>query len=605
VSGTANVYDVCDPVILREAPAGPPGENLRLIYRNLAGNFFLKQLLLRHCRHPQVPTRELPVYQGMLRAAMQARIADWDSAAWIRSTFEPLAALLDRVENPRWQRRRPVPRAAANPSRGEIERVLDATLADATRVWARDRRDPWFPVAAQVVLSGDDHMDGANFQSVLCGLGNFEYKNMTLLASLIRCFLMANPKRLRFIRVAYDGVGETMRQPFAWLWHRTAFYDVFFFESLLQLLQRTATGRRQRERLLPVLENLVRFVTVTSIEWLTSPNRGTRFPAVTCLPRGEGELPLTRMSRRDWKKKELLGFGDYVPDSDTTFLGLTVARRWLDFTASSGIAADPELLRSCRAFLDHPWVGILEELQVGGRFASNPPTIRIARPLDYTGAVPIWFDKPFPKPDGRSVREALGNEICPGHNMDILESILANRKQWRALEGENLAVVQQLLEFHHRAYVSGNFKRESALVYYLPEVYTFYTGRMYAQARSLDPAERARLDPEDKLEQIRERALAYVATDLVGRTLNPFDAALAVSSLALLRYPSKDDGVVATAFRVLCDRLGEGPGRHPYRAYEWNRMRHPTRIVVGSPVATTLFALNACVDALAFFCGED
>ena len=72
-----------------------------------------------------------------------------------------------------------------------------------------------------------------------------------------------------------------------------------------------------------------------------------------------------------------------------------------------------------------------------------------------------------------------------------------------------------------------------------------------------------------------------------------------------MRYPSKDDGVVATAFRVLSDSLGEGRRRHPYKAYEWNRMRHPTRILVGSDVATTLFVLNACVDAQGFFFGGE
>jgi hypothetical protein len=446
-------------------------------------------------------------------------------------------------------------------------------------------------------------MDGANFLNVLRGLGSYEYKNMTVVMSLIRCFLMANPKKRSLLRKPYRGVCEVMRQRIAWIWHRSAFYDAFFFEILLNFIERPATGRSERKRLLPILENLVRFITVTSIEWLVSPNRGTRFPAITCLPRGKGDLPLTRLSLADWKKKELLGFGDYVPDTDTTFLGLAVARRWIDFAESAGIDADPDLLRSCREFLDHPGVEIIEELQVGSQYESNPPTIQITTPLDYYGAVPIWFDKPFEKPDGRTLHEALGNEICPGHNMDIFEAILANRKQWRAFEGRNLEVVHRFLEFHHRAYLSGNFKIESALKYYLPEIYVFYTGRMYDRYLTLGDEERATLDPEGKIEEIRTVALDYLENDLVGRTLNPFDAALAVSSLVLLRHPSKDDGVVATAFRVLSDSLGEGRRRHPYQAYEWNRMRHPTRIIVGSDVATTLFVLNACVDAQEFFFG--
>jgi len=61
-------------------------------------------------------------------------------------------------------------------------------------------------------------------------------------------------------------------------------------------------------------------------------------------------------------------------------------------------------------------------------------------------------------------REVLGNEICPGHNMDILDAVLVNRKQWLALEGENLIFLQRLLDFHYRAFVSGNFRRETALM---------------------------------------------------------------------------------------------------------------------------------------------
>jgi len=62
--------------------------------------------------------------------------------------------------------------------------------------------------------------------------------------------------------------------------------------------------------------------------------------------------------------------------------------------------------------------------------------------------------------------------------------------------------------------------------------------------------------------------------------------------------------VVATALDVLVKALGEGRRGHPYKAYEWNRMRHPTRIVVGSEVATSLFVMNAAVDARRFLCGR-
>jgi hypothetical protein len=105
--------------------------------------------------------------------------------------------------------------------------------------------------------------------------------------------------------------------------------------------------------------------------------------------------------------------------------------------------------------------------------------------------------------------------------MDILESILRNRRRWKALEDESLQVVRRFLEFHHRAYTSGNFRIESALKYYLPEIYVYYTGRMYETVLAMSGGERSTLDPDGKIEEIRRIALDYLRDELVARTLNP------------------------------------------------------------------------------------
>ena len=80
-----------------------------------------------------------------------------------------------------------------------------------------------------------------------------------------------------------------------------------------------------------------------------------------------------------------------MADTDTTFVGLAVARSWLDLIAEQGLSVDRGLVEECENFLAHPWVGIIHELQFGSRYESNPPTIQITKPLDYYGAVPIWF----------------------------------------------------------------------------------------------------------------------------------------------------------------------------------------------------------------------
>lgn len=600
----ANLYDICDQPILQGECVTPPGCNLRIIYRDLAGHPALKYLILKGCRHPEIGSTELSRYQEMMRNAMQASVDDWNDSNWIETTFRPLARLLDSIENPRWQQREKIERDRSGLTQTEIQKMIDTCLQDILRIWDRDKNDPWFPVAAQVELSGDDHMDGKSFIDVLQGVGSFEYKNITLLFALIRCFLMTNPAKLRLIRRPYRGICEPMSTSFGWIWHRIAFSDVNFFEHLLVFLSSEPSRRQHYPRIIPILENLLRYCVCSSREWLETPNNRIRHPAITCLPKDEEGRPLCRLSEEAMQKKRKLGFGDYVPDTDTTFLTLAMARKWLDFVQREQLAVDEGLLESCESLLAYPWVKIISEYQVGGKYNSNPPTIQITRPLDYEGAVPIWFDKMFKGEDGRIIREALGNEICPGHNMDILDAILVNRKQWLALEGENLVFLQRLLDFHYRAFASGNFRHETALKYYLPEMYVYYLGRMYRTYGTLTDIDKRILDPDQKIEEMRQIAQQYCKNELIGHSLNAFDAALAVSALALLEYEPRHDGVIASGLKVMSQAAGEGRGNHPYRAYEWNRMRHPTRILVGSEVATSLFVLRASSEATRYLKNE-
>ncbi|MCC2682637.1 MAG: uncharacterized protein K0S36_2201 [Nitrosospira multiformis] len=599
----ASLYDICDQPILEGECPTPAGCNLRFIYKKLAGHPGLKYLILKGCRHPAIGLTEISPYQEMMRKAMQASADNWQDSLWIETTFGSLARLLDSIENPHWQQRKKAERVDNELTRTDLQKMIDNCLQDILRIWDKDKNDPWFPVAAQVELSGDDHMDGKNFINVLQGVGSFEYKNITVLCALIRCFLMTNPTRLRFIRKSYRGVCEPMSASFAWIWHRIAFSDVNFFEHLLVFLDSDAL-RRHYARIVPILENLLRYCVCSSQEWLETPNNHIQHPAITCLPKDAEGKPLCRLSQAAWQKKRDLGFGDFVPDTDTTFLTLAMARKWLDFVHREQLTVDKVLLEACESLLNYPWVEIISEYQVGGKYSSNPPTILITKPLDYEGAVPIWFDKTFKK-DGRIIREILGNEICPGHNIDILDAILVNRKQWLALEGENLAFLQRLLDFHYRAFASGNFCHETAFKYYLPEIYVYYLGRMYQTYSTLADIDKRILDPEGKIEEMRRIAQQYCKNELIGYSLNAFDAALAVSALVLLAYEPRHDGVIAAGLNVLNQAMGEGKGRHLYRAYEWNRMRHPTRILVGSEVATSLFVLRACTEAMRYLKSEE
>jgi hypothetical protein len=418
----ANIYDICDAPILKEQPRSEPGKKLRFLYRKSACNWLLKYLILNSCRHPQIPPGEIPIYQAVIRAAMQADYANWRNAEWIRRTFRPIAELLDLVAEPRYRHRQHTQLNEEIPKQEQCDAVIECCMRDILRVWTRDKSAPYFPVAAQVILSGDEHMDGKAFLEVLCGVGAFEYQNTVLLSALLRCFITANPAKLKLMRKSYRGIAETMFMRPCWILHRTAFYDANFFEHLLALASKSEVNPEELRQVVQIMENLLCFCVVDSREWIVTPNRGIRHPAMTCLPIGPEAVYACRLSRKGRSIKTDLGFGDYAPDTDTTFFTLSIAKKWLDFIADKNLDADAELLSECRKLLDHPWVEIIYEYQIGSGYTSNPPTIRLTKPLDYQGAIPIWFDKPFLKADGRIVRNVAGNEICPGHNMDILES---------------------------------------------------------------------------------------------------------------------------------------------------------------------------------------
>ena len=62
--------------------------------------------------------------------------------------------------------------------------------------------------------------------------------------------------------------------------------------------------------------------------------------------------------------------------------------------------------------------------------------------------------------------------------------------------------------------------------------------------------------------------------ELISAEMNVFDAALALMALG---------------------HLGEGGRRGPFKAYEWNKMKTPIRILVGGPEVTSAFVLMGLV----------
>ena len=81
---------------------------------------------------------------------------------------------------------------------------------------------------------------------------------------------------------------------------------------------------------------------------------------------------------------------------------------------------------------------------------------------------------------------------------------------------------------------------------------------------------------------------SFVQDTLIAAEMNPFDAALALIALGHL---GADPRAFAPALNVIVASLGEGGRRGPFRAYEWNKMKTPTRILVGGPEVTSAFVL--------------
>ena len=78
------------------------------------------------------------------------------------------------------------------------------------------------------------------------------------------------------------------------------------------------------------------------------------------------------------------------------------------------------------------------------------------------------------------------------------------------------------------------------------------------------------------------------ADDLIAAEMNPFDAALALLALGHLGQRPRD--LHAGAALASSPSSARAAAR-AVQAYEWNKMKTPTRILVGGPEVTSAFVL--------------
>jgi hypothetical protein len=547
------LHDLCDPV-LRHPDGGDP--HFRKFYRTALANPVLRVLL---CRAGLPQLREegrFHAAQEALRSALHARSPDWAAIG------RPVAALLDEFPQSH-PKRAPVP--AANrppPPEAQLERIIRACARHLTGAF---RANGFIPAYAAFNLVGDPDFRGRELLTALEGLNARTYRNATLLFNLARAFVLANPPVAALLNPSWRGLAERIWQPVQ-IRHRSAYYDAFFAEALMDFLRSGPGSDRDGESAYGAIKHMVRFCVETSRESVRAPQHGGTITVVTAI----APPPHSRMSRLFWRLKTDLGFGLYVPDCDTTSCALSAATQF---------GYDD-------AILHQPLLDFFATYQAGN---GHSPTVTINDNIEFDGGVATWIEN--------AAGEApFGNDLDPTLNLDVLEVAFRNHERWQIVEQrQRLEMLRGIIRFHHRLAESGAFADPRSHVYYLPELYCAYFGRCYAAFRQLPRSKQQLLDRDGSLELIRRAVLAYVRDELMAAEMNPFDAALALLALAKL---GAEPETFTPALHCIADAFGEGR-RAPFKAYEWNKMKTPTRILVGGAEVTSAFVLSALVHARA------
>jgi hypothetical protein len=543
-----SLYDVCDPLLLKYQGGDA---HLGQFYRTALGNPALRPLLRRTGLPALKDEKRLTELRAAITRARDEEAPDWAAVG------APVAALMDviNVQHPR-----PVP--AALPARplglAEIEKTIRTCASHLLRSYSKNG---FLPTYAAFNLLGDADMGGPEMVMALTGLNSRGYKNSTLLFSLARIFIAHSPARA-LISPPWTGIAEPMWQPMQ-IRHRSAYYDAFFTEALLGYIESGLASAKETAEARRAIDDMVNFCLSISREEVPSHD-GTTVNVITAL----APLPHPRFSRFFAQIKQDLGFGIYVPDCDTTACSFSAATQ-----AGSN---DP--------ILDQPLLDFYRGYQV--RTGANEPrvTVPINDNIDYDGAVVTWIDN-------IKGERPYGNDLDPTLNLDILEVSFRNLSRWNILETPSrLKTVHRIIAFQRKLAESRAFTNPRSHIYYLPELYSAYFGRCYAAFMTLPVSAQRAIDPDGSFAYIRTRVLAYVEREMITHEMNAFDAALALMALAHL---GADLATFTPALHVIVASLGEGGRCGPYKAYEWNKMKTPTRILVGGPEVTSAFVLMA------------
>jgi hypothetical protein len=541
-----SLYDLCDPLLLRPDGGDP---HLAKFYKTALGNPALRPLL-RRAGLPEL--RDPSRFEALRNALTHAR--DDASPDWA-AIGQPVAELLDTIRL-RHPRPKPVPAPAHAPGLAELEKIIRICGAHLLRSFGSNG---FIPTYAAFNLIGDPDVHGRECLMALTGLNSRGYKNSTLLFNLARIFIARSPAG-DLINPPWSGIAEPMWQPIQ-IRHRSAYYDAFFTEALLSFAGTGLASPAEIASSRRAISAMVDFCLSTSREDVRALD-GSTVSVITAL----APPPHPRFSRFFAQIKQDLGFGIYVPDCDTTACSFSAA--------TQAGSTDP--------ILDQPLLDFYAGYQVNAGVNEPRVTVPLNDNIDYAGGVVTWIDN-------LAGARPFGNDLDPTLNLDILEVSFRNFARWQIVETpRRLEALRKIIDFQRRLVASGAFTDPRSHIYYLPELYCAYFGRCYAAFSALPRAARDAIDPDGAFAFIRGRVLAYVQDELISSEMNVFDAALALIALGHL---GAEGASFAPALQCIVRHLGEGGRRGPFKAYEWNKMKTPTRILVGGPEVTSAFVL--------------
>ena len=548
-----SIYDLCDPLLL-----GPGGgdAHLRKFYKTAIANPLLRPLLSR-AGLPQL--RDPSQFDALRDAIVAAR--DQASPDWL-AIGRPLAALLDQVP-PTHPKRNPVSASAETVPEAQLDRIIGGCARHLLGSFAKNG---FVPAYAAFNLIGDPDFRGRDLLIALQGLGVRPYKNSTLLFNLARVFIAGSPAAA-VVNPPWHGLAERIWSPVQ-IRHRSAYYDAFYAEALMDFLGSGLTTPQDASTARRAVEELVGFCLGESRERVPNLVDGAPFDVVTAL----APSPHARFRRFFANIKADLGFALYVPDCDTTACSFSAATQF----------GSPDTI------LDQPLIDFYAGYQIGAGNNREMLTVPINDNIEFDGGIVTWIenlagDRPY------------GNDLDPTLNLDVLEVCFRNFERWQIADSpRRLTTVRNIIHFQRRLAETGAFADPRSHIYYLPELFCAYIGRCYAALHALPPAQQEAVDPDRSFELIRRHVLDYVSDDLLGAEINAFDAALAL--LALAKLGAEPDSF-APALACIARSFGEGGFGKPFKAYEWNKMKTPTRILIGGAEVTSAFVLSALVHA--------